>query len=443
MKRDLNAELPIDTAEFARALDRLGPFEAAPHIAVAVSGGPDSMALTLLAADWAKAQGGSVTAITVDHHLRAGSGDEARETGTWLKARGIGHIVLQRDGPAFSGDIQAAAREARYRLLRDWCREHGVLHLLVAHHRDDQAETLLLRLGRGSGLYGLSAMASVLEDGPCRLLRPLLSFPRSRLLATLNAAGQSSVQDPSNHNPAFSRVRLRQAMPSLADLGLSPERLVETAGRLGQSRMALEREAERLLAAAVTLHPAGFAQVDRVMLTKAPADLQARALAAMIGMIGSTLYPPRFSRLERLMAAVGMPDDFRACTLGGCKIAPDKKGILIYRELAAMPPPLKIMSRVFRWDGFEGTLNDTVPFSDLAVGSLGIQDLVTIGAHSLEQTNFSGIPKKLWPVLPVLRRHDRVTAIPHLRWGEVDLLGGSNMLFRPERPLTSVGFFAA
>src|SRR5689334_21506590 len=152
---------PVTAAEFADLMAPLGPFEARSRLAVAVSGGRDSLALALLAAGWCRSVGGEVVGLTVDHRLRPGSGAEARQVGRWLAAAGIAHHILVRRDELAAGSRQAAARAARYALLGDWCRRQGVLHLLVAHQQEDQAETLLLRLGRGSGLEGLAAMPAV------------------------------------------------------------------------------------------------------------------------------------------------------------------------------------------------------------------------------------------------------------------------------------------
>src|SRR5580700_10131771 len=154
---------PVAAAEFAGLMAPFEPFEARPRLAVAVSGGADSMALALLAQRWAEARGGELTALTVDHRLREAAAGEAAQVGRWLGQRGITHRILVREDGHPRGGVQAAARDARYRLLESWCREAGVLHLLVGHHREDQAETLLLRLARGSGLDGLAGMAALAE----------------------------------------------------------------------------------------------------------------------------------------------------------------------------------------------------------------------------------------------------------------------------------------
>jgi len=250
--------LPVTRDEFAQLMIRFAPYEARPRVAVAVSGGADSLALALLAADWAGAAGGVATAVTVDHRLRPESGAEAAQVAAWLGRLGIAHAILPRTGPALAGDIQAEARAARYHLLEQWCASNGVLHLLTAHHLEDQGETLLLRLARGSGLYGLAGMPALAERAQCRILRPFLEVPKARLGATLAARGQDWIRDPSNRDPAFARVRLRQAEEILAAEGLGARRLAGTAQRLGQARHAFEPAVTRLLASGAWLHPAAL-----------------------------------------------------------------------------------------------------------------------------------------------------------------------------------------
>ena len=234
----------------------LGPFEPGPVIAVGVSGGADSLALALLVKGWAAKRGGRVVALTVDHGLRVGSAREAREVARWLKRRGLEHHVLRWQGAKPRTGIPAAARAARYRLLTDWCRRAGVLHLALGHHLEDQAETFLLRLARGSGVDGLAAMAPVTELGGVRLLRPLLDVEKERLRASLRRRGQEWIEDPSNADPGFARTRMRAQLPELAAEGLTPGRLATTAARMARARNALEAEVARNLAYAVDLHPA-------------------------------------------------------------------------------------------------------------------------------------------------------------------------------------------
>ncbi|MFN4089341.1 MAG: tRNA lysidine(34) synthetase TilS, partial [Alphaproteobacteria bacterium] len=196
----------MDDGTFSGWMQALGPFEAAPRLAVAVSGGPDSLALALLAVRWAATRGGSAVALTVDHGLREESAREAAAAGAVLRRFGLPQHILRWQGGKPATGVQAAARAARYRLMEDWCGANAVLHLLLAHHADDQAETVLLRLGRGSGPFGLAGMAAVRERERVRLLRPLLAVSRRRLAATLRAAGAPWTLDPSNEDPVFARV---------------------------------------------------------------------------------------------------------------------------------------------------------------------------------------------------------------------------------------------
>ena len=177
---------------------RFAPYESSPRVVVAVSGGRDSMALVLLAAEWARARGGDIRAVTVDHGLRPGSAEEAVRVGGWMNAQGIAHDVLTWSTPETESGIEQAARDARYQLLEAYCRDRGALHLLVGHHLSDQLETHAMRLARESGPAGLAGMAGVRELGHVRLLRPFLDTPRARLTATLQAREQNWIEDPSN-----------------------------------------------------------------------------------------------------------------------------------------------------------------------------------------------------------------------------------------------------
>ncbi|MBX6324145.1 MAG: tRNA lysidine(34) synthetase TilS, partial [Rhodospirillaceae bacterium] len=231
------------------------------------------MVLCLLAKDWVETRQGRLTALIVDHALRPDSAREARQVAAWLRRRGLSAVVLRREGPRPAADVQAAARAARYRLLTQWCRNRGVLHLLLAHHREDQAETLLLRLARGSGLNGLAAMPAIAELDGVRLLRPLLGVPKARLKRTLEALGQPWIEDPSNQEPAYARVRLRRLSPMLAAEGLTAARLAATAERLGLARAALDRATAELLAGAAALRPEGYLVLGLEALAAAPVEL--------------------------------------------------------------------------------------------------------------------------------------------------------------------------
>ena len=431
--------------EFAALMLPLGPFESSPRLAIAVSGGADSMALALLAQEWVLDRKGSVTALIVDHRLRKDSAEEAAITANRLTTRGISAIILTRDGPAPSGDIQAAARAARYRLLTGWCQAHGVLHLLTAHHREDQAETLLLRLGRGSGLAGLAAMPAIAVVGPCQLLRPLLPVSTERLRATLVAANQSWVDDPSNQSDAFARARLRKAAPFLAQFGLEAPRLAATAAHLGRARTSLDRQTEHLLAEAVALHPAGFIRMSPEPLKKFPAEPGLRALAAVLVCIGGAEFAPRFERLNPLYRAIIEDRLGAGRTLAGCRIVPHRDSLLIYREFTAVAPPVPAQIWPMAWDGrFVFEFPDAPPdAAGLAIGALGPTGTAAL-RRRIDRPH-ARIPVRIWPSLPSLWRQDTMICAPHLRWIAPELpvetsFVGLTVRFRPKRALTDCGF---
>jgi len=232
-------DAPISATE-AKAL--FADWRGLPALVLAVSGGPDSVALMWLAARWRKgfARGPRLLAVTVDHGLREESSREAREVKRLARLLDIEHRTLRWTGDKPSRGVPAAAREARYRLLAQAARAARAGHVLTAHTRDDQAETLLMRLLRGSGIAGLSAMARESERDGIRLVRPLLDVPKSRLIATLSKAKIAFADDPTNHNTAFTRPRLRELLPLLAAEGGDARGLARLASRLARANAAVE-----------------------------------------------------------------------------------------------------------------------------------------------------------------------------------------------------------
>src|ERR1700742_2892074 len=193
-------------------------WKAAPAVVLAVSGGPDSVALMWLMARWRRvlAKGPRLIAVRVDHGLRAASAREASDVKRLAQSLGLPHHTLRWRGAKPKTGLPAAARAARYQLLAKTAQDHGASHILTAHTSDDQAETLLMRLLRGSGIAGLAAMARQRDRHGIPLARPFLSVPKPRLTATLNKAGIGFADDPTNRDTAFTRPRLRALLPLLA-----------------------------------------------------------------------------------------------------------------------------------------------------------------------------------------------------------------------------------
>lgn len=277
-------------------------------IAIAVSGGPDSLALLELA------QGdfpGRITALTVDHGLRAGSAAEAANVAVQCAARGIRHVTLIRDGGALTRNLQAQARAARYALLGDWCAGHGHGLLLTAHHADDQAETLLMRLNRASGSAGLAGIraARILQPG-VMLVRPLLGVRKAELVAIAAAAGWQAIDDPSNRDPRHDRSHIRTA---LAGLQLDVPALARAAAHLAEDAAALDWAARAAWDG--RMHPDGAGLLLDVR--GLPSALVLRLLARAVAQLGTT--PPRGSDVARLAARLG---GGKAGTLAGVVARP-------------------------------------------------------------------------------------------------------------------------
>jgi tRNA(Ile)-lysidine synthase len=321
----------------------------APHrgaLAVAVSGGGDSIALMLLLADWAKARKQKPPLVlTVDHGLRKGSAKDAKQVAAWAKAAGLpAHILIWRGAKPKSG-VEAAAREARYQLMGGWLREQGVSSLYVGHTLDDQAETFLLRLARGSGLDGLSAMRPVAPwpvagFADLSVARPLLGVRRSDLRAWLKARGQAWLDDPMNDDDAFDRVKIRQAQPALDALGLTPIRIAAAAVHLARARAALEEATKTLVSRAAGKAESGVA-LDPALLAEAPSEVGLRALAAVLMEVSGQAYRPRFDALERLYQRIVRNELGGGCTLHGCRIGPLRRGKMNFAVLVKRESPRK------------------------------------------------------------------------------------------------------
>lgn len=301
--------MPTPADRFAADLAALWPGEG--RLGIAVSGGPDSLALLLLAAD---ALPGALAAATVDHGLRPDAAAEAAMVAAVCKDRGIPHDILSPDWPEPpTANIQAAARQARYGALAGWAARHGIAAVATAHHADDQAETLLMRLARGTGLTGLAGVraATRLTNANVTLIRPLLGWRKAELEAIAAYAGLTPADDPSNTDARFDRTRAR-ALLQEADW-IAPPRLAASAAHLAEAEDALAWAAGALWAKRVK------ADADAVTIRPEamPRDLRRRLLLLVFAHFD--VAPPRGPELGRLLD--GLAAD-TAATLGGLQFLP-------------------------------------------------------------------------------------------------------------------------
>ena len=297
---------PISARDAARLF---ADFRSVPALVIAVSGGPDSVALMWLLARWRKAfaHGPRLVAVTVDHGLRPEAAAEAREVKRLAKTLALAHRTMHWTGEKPKNGVPAAAREARYRLLAESARAVGATCIVTAHTRDDQAETLLMRLLRGSGIAGLSAMAPLTERDGLALARPLLDVAKSQLTATLKRAKVGFADDPTNRDMAFTRPRLRALLPRLAAEGGDARALARLAARLARANAAVDLfadGAERYLALKHGAAPAGDARIfDADAFAALPEEIKLRLLIRAINLVGHE-GPAELGKVESLLATL-------------------------------------------------------------------------------------------------------------------------------------------
>lgn len=310
------------------ALDRLAG--TATTLGLALSGGGDSTALMHLAADWARGRAPRVAlkAATVDHRLRPESGGEAAAAAAAAGRLGIPHATLVwEDGPEPSGNLAAQARGARLRLLGDWAARERLDAVLLGHTRDDVAETMLMRLGRGAGIDGLAAMAERREAAGAVWLRPLLGTGRAELRDWLAAFGIAWIEDPTNEDVTRDRARIRRAV---ATLGLDPARIADSARHLATVRRTLGRIVwQEARTATVTL---GAVAIDRARFDGLLPELRRVLLLALVRTVMAGGYPPRHAAQGAALDALARGG---RATLGGTLVTLSERELSVIREPAA------------------------------------------------------------------------------------------------------------
>ena len=392
---------PLTPEVFDTLMAPLGPFLPSFHLAVGVSGGADSMALALLAQEWSVRQGGRMSALTVDHGLRPESAPEAGQVASWLRARGIAHHTLLWEGAKPTRDVQAKARAARYKLLEGWCLREGASHLAVAHHALDQCETFLMRLDHKSGLQGLCGMEPrmVLQGGVV-LLRPLLSVHPEDLKATLDARGQSYIQDPSNLDQRFERAQWRGRLNALPET--FPETLLSLQNLV---RQGWSRFVEEILGKAPLVLGCGYGTCEAPWFFAQTPAAQELVLKRLLTTLGARTYPPSPKAVRALRVALG--EGRKVMTLHGCVICISHNHLWVGRELrAAAPSQLLEPGQSYEWDHrFKVEHRGD---GRCEVGPLG--KIATPGFRSLRPA----MPACIWWGLPAVREGGQVLHLADL-----------------------------
>lgn len=316
-------------------------------IGLAVSGGPDSLALMLLVQRWnsAAAAPARLVVYTVDHRLRPEAASEAAFVAADAGKLGLAARVLAWVGDKPSAGIQEAARRARYRLIGEAMAADGVEVLVTAHHRDDQAETVLMRLAHGSGIEGLGGMAPLSTVEGVAIRRPLLGVGREALHDVVMAAGLAPVADPGNADLHYERVRWRKAMPDLARLGLDAERLARFAARMADADAALGATTDAAFAAAVTIDADRTARLDRARLAALPRAIGIRLVARVLALVGDDRKSRALAPVEALYDGLVAETAFRGRTLHGCMVRRGRIAITVAPEPGRAAKAARISAR--------------------------------------------------------------------------------------------------
>ena len=376
-------------------------------IGIALSGGGDSTALLHLCLR----VGLGVKAVTVDHRLRPESAAEAASVAADCARLGVPHGIRVWDHDEVTGNLMDQARRARIGLIAEWARAEGLRTVALGHTRDDQAETVLIGLSRSAGLAGLSGMRPEWEADGVRFLRPLLGAGRQELRDWLRGEGIGWIDDPTNENDRYTRIRARKVLQALAPLGITAGRLADVAGHLAEAQAALRVQVQ---AAAHLIQPeAGALRIDPA-LHREPAEVRRQLVSAAVLWLSGADYAPRADGLERLIAAMAAGRD---ATLAGCRF---HRGWLL-REARAIAGPVPLDAV---WDGRWRLIGPEMPGAEVrALGAAGLRSCPT--------WRESGLPRDVLLVTPAVWWEEALLAAP---------LAGFSATWRAE-PVTTFGLF--
>lgn len=416
--------IPLTQEEFNRYIEPLGPWgddqKDLPPIAIAVSGGADSLCLALLISRWRK----NIIAFIVDHQLRASSAQEALITQKRLANLSIQSEILTLGNFKAGAALEERARIARYEALFEACSKKGCVDLLLGHHAGDQAETVLMRIRASSAADGLAGMASIMELPNIRLIRPLLYVYPQRLRATLKQENISWVEDPSNQDMRIQRNRLRKELSLSWKKSGTVSVLLQRASEAGQSRMTKDQQQADLLAQQVEIRSEGFAILS-------PKPINARALGAIIRTISGSIYTPLNQSIERLSRHL------RPMTIGGVKIQSAGRlgdGWLVFREEAAIQDRISVSPNCI-WDQ---RFRVIIPVNTYQVGF----QIGALGKTYKEFAHRQSLPAALLRTLPAFWDGDVLLAVPHLGVFFQDFIKEWRIIFQPKQPLTQSYLFS-
>jgi tRNA(Ile)-lysidine synthase len=422
------------TTQFNSNMHKMGPFEDGPIMVVAISGGADSLALSYLADDWLKSMGGRLIAVTIDHRLRAESEAESKFVQALMHLRNIEHHTLVWEHEAITENISLAAREARYSLLLKFCQDRDILHLLVAHHLNDQAETVYMRLQRGSGVDGLTAMSAMTLYHNICILRPLLNITKCQIVDYLQSHGAEWVEDPSNSNEKYDRVMVRKYLQNCNSL--FSKRLVGTAQHMARAKRSLEESTARLSVLCHNIYPAAYAIIDLLKYRQMPEEEALRLLVSNLMTISGAEVKPRFESVKNLYAQILTGKLGK--TLHGCMLRSDGQFLCVMREQAKISTTQTLVNnQEIIWDKRFAVQIQGEGYYVTKFTAILKNQLKKISPHLFK----FGIPGEVLLTLPIIMHKDEIVAVPQLSYyAYPELEGKIKCYFKPFKALAIASF---
>ena len=313
---------------FEEILPNLGRVEKGIKLAVALSGGSDSMALCFLLDQFIKEYNGELHSVTIDHQLRDNSASEAIKVGEILNSHGIKHQIISWTDTKPKSNIQEEARLARYKLLTDYCHKHNISYLFTGHQKNDQAENFIIRAEHGAGIYGLAGIPKIGEFDGIKIIRPLLDFNKHELQEFLKSKHIKWIEDPSNLNEKFTRVRIRNILNQYPEW---IDKLATVSENLSRAKDCIEYLLNKAINELVESDSKyTYIKVDE--FNELPQEIRFRMLSKILQTISASPKPARGERIENLLVKLETGKAFKASTLSGCIISRKKDKILIKLE---------------------------------------------------------------------------------------------------------------
>ena len=439
---------------FFKVMDTLGPYEKNPHLAVAVSGGSDSLCLAILAQEWANNRGGKITALIVDHGLRKNSGKECKETQNILKKRKIfSHCFKWKLSKIPKKGVQEKAREFRYNIFEDWCFKKNIVHLLVAHHFEDQKETFLMRLNNNSNIYGLACMPKILFKKKIRILRPLLDLKKKEIIKYLKEKKVNWIEDPTNVSSKYSRNRLRKILPKLEKKGLTDNKLKKILKRAQKERKKIENKLADWLNKYVDINSLGYALINFSSLKLLNKDDFIFIFSRILNMISGSFYVPKSKYVYNFYKKIKSNETINHSNLGGCHIFFFKERLYVCREIFKKDRKQKINFQFNKivWDNrfeIEQKKNKNFLLKKELGKSVFIEQLQKDGWNEILLKNEKlkkefMIPNKIILSLPAIKnKKSDVLYVPHLNYysnvKSKKEFSNINFLFKPDVALSNI-----